>query len=638
MIIFSCLIMPASANKTTTYNKDIAPIVYKQCISCHRTDEVAPFSLMTYQDAKKRAKQLALVTQKRTMPPWKLEQGYGAFKHERRLTDVQIATIQRWAESGAPEGNPADLPPRPQFKDGWQLGKPDLVLTMPKAFTIPAEGKDINRSFPLQIRLPADKYIRAIEFRPGNRRVVHHATLMMDKTGKAIELERQQGGAGAGYVSFGGPGFLPAGGLPGYAPGMSAEVFPPDAAAVLPKEIDLVFGMHYHPIGKQEVDQSRVGLYFTDKPPTRISSLVMLGVQNIDIEAGDKNHREKASYTLPVDVDITSLYQHMHLIGKSCKLWAELLDGRIVPLIKINDWDFNWQSTYHTKDLIHLPKGTKLQGEWTHDNSAENIHNPNQPPKRVKNGENSTDEMAGVLIYVYVRSDSDNGTLWITNLVELGKASITPPQRQGKETKTPLLGLLYEGIGKSLVGLTKSPLPTLGALLFLFILTPWAILLFSMQHFRNLNNKTVNTLTKLPFRSFFTGLFLLLGTVIFTLSFLLSTNSVAQFFTILVLTSTFPPMLLGMGGLTLIMGKWLSRKDNRDISFGMQIKSSLLLVFSFLIPYVGWFLIAPLLITAALGAGTLALWESGATQRRMRGERLTKRQVDPTISGSTASL
>ena len=215
------------------------------------------------------------------MPPWKLEPGYGAFKHERRLTDAQIATIQRWAESGAPEGNPADLPPRPQFTDGWQLGKPDLILAMPKAFTIPAEGKDINRSFPLQVRLPADRYVRAMEFRPGNRRIVHHATMMMDKTGKAMELERQQGGAGAGYVSFGGPGFLPAGGLPGYAPGMPVEVLRPDAAAVLPKEIDLVFGMHYHPTGKEETDQSRIGLYFTDKPPTRIGSLIVMGVLSL---------------------------------------------------------------------------------------------------------------------------------------------------------------------------------------------------------------------------------------------------------------------------------------------------------------------------------------------------------------------
>ena len=182
-----------SANaETVTFNKEIAPIVFHQCVNCHRPDEVAPFSLLTYQDVRKRATQIALLTSKRVMPPWKLEQGYGEFKHERRLTEKQIAAIKEWAAAGAPEGDPGDLPTPPKFTDGWQLGKPDLVLKMPKAFTIPAEGKDVNRSFPLHVRIPADRYIRAAEFRPSNRRIVHHFDVtQLHRTALQLHLRRE---------------------------------------------------------------------------------------------------------------------------------------------------------------------------------------------------------------------------------------------------------------------------------------------------------------------------------------------------------------------------------------------------------------------------------------------------------------
>lgn len=415
-----------ASGSQATYCRDIAPILYKNCTPCHREGEVGPFTLTSYKDASKRAGQIALVVRQRIMPPWKPEPGYGAFKHERRLTELEIATLQQWAENGTPEGESADLPPIPRFVEGWQLGKPDMVLSMSKPFTIPAEGNDINRSFPVSVHLPANRYLRAVEFRPGNRRVVHHGILLYDNSGTARRLEAQQGGPGAGYVSFGGPGFVPVGALPGYTPGMAPEQFPTDAAGQLPKDIDIVFGMHYHPTGKVETDQSSVGLYFTDKPPTRISSMVTIGVINLDIAPGDRAHKEQDTYTLPVDIELEAVYEHMHLIGKSCKLWAELPDHTIRPIIKINDWDFNWQTNYHLKERMHLPKGTVLHGEWTHDNSADNVRNPNQPPRRVTNGENSTDEMAGALLDVYVANDLDNGILWLTNLGHITEASLRP--------------------------------------------------------------------------------------------------------------------------------------------------------------------------------------------------------------------
>lgn len=603
-----------SANaQAVTYNKNVAPIFYQQCVSCHRPDEVAPFSLLTYHDAQKRARQIALITEKRIMPPWKLEPGYGAFKHERRLTDKQIAVIKQWAAAGAPEGDPADLPPAPKFTDGWQLGKPDLIIKMPKACPIPAAGNDVNRSFPVRIHLPADKYIRAAEFRPGNRRVVHHATLMLDKSGKAMQLEAQQGGAGAGYVSFGGPGFIPAGGLPGYAPGMPPEIFPPDAAGVLPKEVDVVFGMHYHPTGKAESDQSSIGLYFTDKPPTRIGSLITMGVLHVDIAPGEKAHFEQDDYTLPVDVDVEAIYEHLHLIGKTCKLWAELPDHTTRPLIKINDWDFNWQNTYHVKERVHLPKGTVLHAEWTHDNTAENIHNPNHPPKRVTYGENSTDEMAGALINVYVNSDTDNGILWIANLTHLGKASVAPARRPAKEEKSRSLGLVlmgagYEGLGAGLIGIIEAPLRTLGTLLTLSLLILLSALLIPSFLFPKASQRAADTLA-LPLRCFGVGLLALAGATLFALPLLFSASLTAQACGVFLWVGA-AAALGGMSGLVRQTAEKMFGPQDEAASFSLLAKSSLFLTLAFVFPILGWFVIAPLTLLFTLGAGLLTLGQT----------------------------
>ncbi len=428
LLAVSGLLCRADAKDAPTFARDVAPILYQNCSSCHHPDQVAPFSLLTYHDAQKRAAQIAAVTAKKVMPPWKAVHGYGEFANERRLTDAQIATLKAWAEAEAPEGDAKTAPPIPQYTDGWQLGKPDMIISMPKPYTIPAGGPDVNRSFVVPVHLPADRYVRAAEVRPGNRRIVHHCTVMYDKSGAARKLEAAQGGPGGGYVSFGGAGFVPAGALPGYAPGIAAEIMPLDAAAPLYKDVDVVFGMHYHPDGKIETDQTEIGLYFTDKKPTRSGSLLVLGVLNLDIAPGEKSHLETDEITLPVDVELDNVFEHMHLIGKTCKMWAELPDHTTVPLIKIDDWDFSWQTTYRLKKRLSLPKGTVIHGAWTHDNSADNFRNPNSPPKRVTNGENSTDEMAGALLNVYAKNEAETGILWLTMIGHLAKAQFTPAQ------------------------------------------------------------------------------------------------------------------------------------------------------------------------------------------------------------------
>ena len=604
-----------ASQDTVTWTRNIAPMIFQNCSSCHHPGEVAPFSLLTYRDVQKRAKQIAMVTQSRTMPPWRPEHGYGEFQHERRLTQSQIALLEQWVDEGAPEGNLADLPPAPQFTDGWELGKPDLILKMVKPITIPADGQDVNRSFPVSVHLPAGCYIRAAQFLPGNRRIVHHGTAMMDSSGKARQLEDQQGGPGSGYVSFGGPGFLPSGGLPGYAPGFGAEVYPPDASGTLPKDVDVVFGMHYHPDGKEETDQSSIGLYFTDRPPTRIGSLVTMGVLNLAIAPGDKTHLEQDTYTLPVDVDVDGIYEHMHLLGKTCKLWAELPDHTVRPLIKINDWDFSWQATYHLKNRMHLPRGTVIHAQWTYDNSADNPHQFNYPPKEITNGENSTNEMGGVLINVYVASPQDNGIIWIANLGHLWQASVKPPAHHAsrQEPSSPhgasvglvLMDSIISGVTNLLVSLLRAPGRTFGVLLLLMFAANFLFLLAPGYFSRFAVSQASDALAASPWRCF--GIGFLAASLLLTQSLLISPSALVQVFALLLWAGAFAAWSVGMGALPHWIGRRLFRQAGWDISPAILTKSSLLIAIALAFPVIGGLILAPVAALLSLGAGLCAI-------------------------------
>lgn len=393
----------SAAPARPTFAKHVAPILYKNCVTCHRPGEVAPFSLQTYADAKKRAAMIAAVAQQGVMPPWKPRPGHGEFRYERRLTEAQIATLKRWAETGAAPGNLNALPPAPTFKTGWQLGPPDKILRLPEPFRIPAEGRDVYQHFVFSLGKPRDRYLRAIEVRPGNRRVAHHAVGILDRSGKARELDAKT--PEPGYRGMGGAGFLPAGFTPGYVPGQTPRLMAEDGAIVLPKGADFVLQMHYHPTGKPETDQTEVGLYFTDRKPTRNNNIVLLGSSDIDIRPGDSAYKVSDQFKVPVDVTVGSIWAHLHLLGKDVHVWAELPSGQTREMLWINDWDFNWQDTYLYKEPFRLPAGTVIRSEYVFDNSAANPRNPNSPPRRVLIGENSTDEMAGLIIGV----ETDNG-------------------------------------------------------------------------------------------------------------------------------------------------------------------------------------------------------------------------------------
>ncbi|MBX6314299.1 MAG: ascorbate-dependent monooxygenase [Isosphaeraceae bacterium] len=382
----------ARADEDPTYTKDIAPILWKHCAGCHRPGEIGPFSLLTYQDAAKRASFLKEITASRRMPPWKAEPAFGAFHDVRRLSDAEIQTIAAWADAGAPEGDPQDLPPRPQFPEGWQLGEPDLVLKMPEPFEVPASGRDLQRCFVIPIPITSDKTVTAVEFRPGNRRVVHHALLYLDTTGTA--RRKDEADPGPGYNTFGGPGILPTGGLGGWAPGAMPRRLPEGIGKYLRGGSDLVLQIHYHPDGKLETDQSVVGIYFTKTPAKKLVAGIAVRSRNLYIPPGEKRHHVTAqSAPLPVDVQAIGIAPHMHNLGREMKVVAETPDGRTVPMIWITDWDFNWQGQYLYQEPVRLPKGTVFKVDAYYDNSADNPRNPNKPPKLVTWGEQTTDEM-----------------------------------------------------------------------------------------------------------------------------------------------------------------------------------------------------------------------------------------------------
>ena len=407
-----------AADAPPTFTRDVAPILFENCVSCHRPGEVGPFSFLTYADTRKRARLIANLTARRIMPPWKPVAGHGEFKHTRRLTDAQIGVLQAWYKAGAPEGNPADLRPAPKFPEGWHAGPPDMILKVAAPFPVPAEGPDIYVHFVIPLDLKEDKYIRGVQILPSDRSVAHHGVIMLDGSGTARKLAAKHGGDH--YPNFGGPGFVPRGFLPGYAPGIITRIDDPanvasEVGITLGKGLDIVLQMHYHPTGKAAVDQPQIGIYFTDKKPKRGPNIVLLGNNDVDIPPGAKAHLRADSYKLPVDFEVRDIWAHMHMIGKNVHAWAKLPDGTTRELLLIDDWDFNWQDTYVYRQPFVLPKDTVIHAEWTWDSTADNPRNPNNPPRRIVLGEASTDEMTGMIIGgKSVNAGWDEGVMWLS--------------------------------------------------------------------------------------------------------------------------------------------------------------------------------------------------------------------------------
>jgi thiol-disulfide isomerase/thioredoxin len=376
-----------------TFTRDVAPILFANCTECHRPGEVAPFSLRTYDDASKRAAFLSEITRSRQMPPWKAEIGHTRFLGERRLTDLQIAIIDAWAQNGAPRGSAEDLPPEPRFASGWRLGKPHLELKAPVPLSVPAAGEDIFQHFVIPIDIPEDKTVVGFEFRPGNPAVVHHAILFLDNSGMARKKDAAT--PEPGYVTFGSIG-IPVSGIIGvWTPGMTPRFYPQGAGMMVQQGTDLVLQLHIHPSGKEETDQSSIALYFADKAVERNMSRApfVVGSLMIDIPPGAKDHTIRSTVTLPTDITLISLLPHMHLVGKEMRLTAAFPDGKLEDLIWIKNWNFYWQDNYVYHSPVKLPAGTRLEVVSRYDNSDDNPFNPSKPAKRVFFGNGSDDEM-----------------------------------------------------------------------------------------------------------------------------------------------------------------------------------------------------------------------------------------------------
>jgi tetratricopeptide (TPR) repeat protein/mono/diheme cytochrome c family protein len=398
--------------RPVTFNRDVAPILHANCVGCHRQDGIGPFGLTTYADARPQAARIAAVTAERQMPPWKPVPGHGRFRNERRLSDAEIALLSRWAATGAAEGDPADLPPAPGPAGGWQLGAPDLVVAMPDPFLLPSGGADVYRNFVLPVELDARRWVRAVELRPGagGGRVIHHARILLDGTGAARALDAAEAAPGYDGLMLDHARF-PAGHFLGWAPGKTPAALPDAIAWPLDPGTDLVLQLHLLP-GPEPVDvQPAVGIHFADRPASLTPVSVLLTSKAIRIPAGAPAHVIEDRYRLPVAVDVLGIAPHMHYLGKRVEAWATLPDGSEEPLLRIDDWDFNWQDVYRYETRPFLPAGTTVAMEYVYDNSAANPRNPDHPPRRVRFGQFSNDEMGDLWLQLLPRSEADRRML-----------------------------------------------------------------------------------------------------------------------------------------------------------------------------------------------------------------------------------
>ena len=401
---------PTSPKPAPVFSRDVAPIIFEACTPCHRAGGPGPFSLASYHEVRQRATQVLQVTRSRFMPPWKVDPAIGHFEGQRPVTDAEISLLEEWVAGGTPEGDPALTPGLPAFPDGWLLGTPDLVVTLPTPFVLPADPTDSFRIFAIPIPVSKRAFVRGIEFHPGNPRVVHHANIRVDRTPTSRTLDDAD--PLPGY-----DGLMPRtaeypdGHFLGWTPGQVAPLVGPDLAWTLEPGSDLVVQLHMQPSGAVEQVQPVIGLYLSDRPPVRTPTILRLGSQGIDIPPGEGRYVIRDAYTLPVDVDILAIQPHAHYRAKEIIGTATLPDGRTQRVMHIRDWDFRWQHVYRLVQPLALPKGTTLSMEYTYDNSPANVRNPEVPPIRVLWGQRSKDEMGDLWFQLLPKAEKDRERL-----------------------------------------------------------------------------------------------------------------------------------------------------------------------------------------------------------------------------------
>lgn len=388
--------------QSVTYTRDIAPIFQQKCRQCHRSNDIAPFALDSYETAFDWKDDIKLAISDQRMPPWKPVSGHGEFRGDFSLTNEERDLITSWVNQGAPKGDDADLPADEIPEGEWSLGEPDLTLQMPEPFT-PPTGKDMYRCFVLPVGSAETKFISATDIIPGDRRTVHHVVLFVDPTGDSEKLDAAD--PGPGYNCFGGPGFDIYGGallrgdalaLGGWAPGTRATHLPSGVALQLPPNSRVVMQIHYFVRRGTVADQTRVGLYFSKAQPEKRLMFVPALDTRFVIPAGAERHSVTASFIVPplFDAHLINIFPHMHLLGTEIKVESVSLGGRnVTPLIYIDKWDFNWQGPYTYVKPLALPALSTVRVTCTFNNSDSNPRNPSNPVKPVRRGEGTEDEM-----------------------------------------------------------------------------------------------------------------------------------------------------------------------------------------------------------------------------------------------------
>lgn len=419
----------SSANATPTFSHDVAPILYQHCAGCHHPGDIAPMSLLTYSDARAWAAAIREAVLSRKMPPWKADPGYGEWSNDARLSDSEIAVLKAWTSGPKPAGDPKDMPPVPEFHDGWKIGKPDVIFFIPE-HKLDATGPDEYDYIKVPTNFKEDRWVVAAELKPGNRKIVHHAHVFVEEPAGSKDAANKDAAARyddwlivhEGTLEYMRPdapvindgcarddnGLLPGAKIANlgnlvcsYLPGRDAEVFPAGAARKIPAGAILNFQIHYsRSTHKPETDVTSVGFIFAKEPPREILHMTSVSSQMFRIPPNDPDQEVTECHTFDNAILVTSLTPHMHLRGKSMRYVAHLPDGQEKTLLYVPAYDFSWQLTYQAREPIFLPKGTRVEVIAKFDNSANNPRNPD-PSKAIRWGAASeTEMMDGWMEYV----------------------------------------------------------------------------------------------------------------------------------------------------------------------------------------------------------------------------------------------
>lgn len=392
-----------------TFASDVAPILARECVACHNPRGWAPFSLTSYEAARRRGDDIVEATSKRVMPPWLPAMEPGTFQGERLLTDEEITVFRRWAEEGYQAGDlgAVDLT---EVDLGWDPGEPDLVVQLP-SYDLPAEGADRYRNLVVPIPVSETRWVEYVELVPGSRTAVHHARMMVDTTTSSALLAEEDVEPGFDGMDLLSNATNPDGHFIGWTPGKTRLEPIPGMPWRLDPGTDLVVQLHLRTSGEPEEVAAQVEFHFADEPPTRHPAILVISSLMIDIPPGATDYTVTNTFTLPVPVQVLSVYPHAHYLGKELRATAILPDGRERTLIDIPDWDFNWQDDYRFTEPVRLPAGTRIVKQFSYDNSATNPSNPSDPPRRVVYGSNSDDEMADLILQVLPRNEEERREL-----------------------------------------------------------------------------------------------------------------------------------------------------------------------------------------------------------------------------------